>query len=131
TQLADVANLVEHRLAEMESSLQSCCFSSNVDGVANQLVTLPAASEQPTLQQNMPNPFHAQSAIRYYLPASTNDAVLQITDVQGQVLQSVVIAEKGAGQITLSAGQLGAGSYFYTLIVDGQPIATKKMILTK
>ncbi|MFK7934811.1 MAG: tail fiber domain-containing protein, partial [Saprospiraceae bacterium] len=32
TQLADVANLVEHRLAEMESSLQSCCFSSNVDG---------------------------------------------------------------------------------------------------
>lgn len=131
TQLADVASMVEYRLTEIENSLQTCCFSSNLDELPNQLVILPTVVKQPTLQQNTPNPFNEQTVVSYYLPNSVEVATLQIMNLQGQVIEEVQINEKGAGQFTLSAGQLSAGSYFYSLLVDGQLIDTKKMVLTK
>lgn len=84
----------------------------------------------PTLEQNIPNPFNHSTNINYYIPETAKTAKLQITNLQGQVLQTRSLAT-GKGQITLDQKGLADGAYAYSLIVDGQVVDTKQMILTK
>jgi len=45
-------------------------------------------------------------------------------------LKTFTIASED-GQVNLQAGQLSAGTYQYSLIVDGKLIDTKKMVVLK
>lgn len=83
------------------------------------------------LGQNIPNPFSQTTLINYYVPQGAGQAFIQITDMSGQVLRSVSLSGNGNGQLTLQTGQLAAGTYTYSLFVDGQMIDTKKMLLAK
>ena len=56
-------------------------------------------------------------------------ASLQIADASGKVLKEVVISARGEGQTILEMTQLSSGSYYYTLVLDGQVLETKQMIL--
>jgi hypothetical protein len=46
-------------------------------------------------------------------------------------MKSVSLTGRGAGEINLNSGTLAAGSYNYTLWVDGKQIDSRKMIITK
>jgi hypothetical protein len=83
------------------------------------------------LDQNTPNPFNQTTLISYYLPQASGSAIIQITDIFGQPVKSVPLSVNGYGQLTLQTGQLAAGTYTYSLIVGGQLIDTKKMLLVK
>ena len=83
------------------------------------------------LYQNNPNPFNQSTVIRYDLPLETSQANLYIYDMTGAQIASYSITDFGSGSITISAGNLKAGMYLYSLIADGQIIDTKQMILTK
>lgn len=87
--------------------------------------------DQPQLQQNFPNPFHQQTEIQYYLPPNVHAAQLLITDQNGRTLKSYPLVGQGVGKIKLNGGQLAAGIYAYTLLIDGKIIDTKQMVLTK
>jgi len=43
------------------------------------------------------------------------------------IYYSYILTNKGVGQTTISAGELAAGSYFYTLIADGAKTVTKQI----
>lgn len=96
----------------------------------NNLKTTAFSGDAPQLKQNAPNPFNNTTTIDYYLPPSTSKAWLTIRDAAGHVLRSVELDNKGQGQATINAGDLAAGSYFYTLVVNDRIIATRQMILT-
>ncbi|MEL6135288.1 MAG: tail fiber domain-containing protein, partial [Bacteroidota bacterium] len=82
------------------------------------------------LFQNAPNPFTEQTTIRYNLPQNYERASLFVYDMNGrQVNRFDNLTRKGS--LTLEGSTLDAGMYIYSLIVDGQEIATKRMILTK
>jgi hypothetical protein len=83
------------------------------------------------LEQNAPNPFNQNTMINYSLPEKASNAVINITDMYGKVIKTVALTEKGKGQLVLGAGQLAAGTYQYSLIVNGKLYDTKKMVLTK
>lgn len=82
------------------------------------------------LMQNNPNPFSDNTTIRYILPAGVNQAVLQITDNSGTVVKTYPLHAKSR-QLTIEAGSMAAGVYYYSLIADNQVVETRKMILTK
>lgn len=89
---------------------------------------------QPTgkVFQNNPNPFKNTSVINYELPESTTQARLVITDLLGkQVANYNLDSNQKTGQVTVQANGLASGTYVYTLIVDGTPAASNKMIVTK
>lgn len=44
------------------------------------------------------------------------------------MIKSVDIKSKGIGQLNVFANDLSNGVYSYTLIIDGKPTATKKMV---
>jgi hypothetical protein len=83
-----------------------------------------------TLYQNTPNPFFASTKIEYYLPDNTRIAKIYIYDMNGTQLKSIELHQKGKSSIIIQGNELTAGIYMYTLIVDGQLIDTKRMVLT-
>ena len=84
-----------------------------------------------SLYQNAPNPFTESTVIRCDIGRGVSDAVLYLYDMNGRQIDSRMIAERGATEVTIEGGSLDAGIYMYSLIADGQVIDTKRMILTK
>jgi hypothetical protein len=81
------------------------------------------------LAQNVPNPFTSSTIIKYSIPAN-NVAMIAVFDLNGKMLLQFPNL-KGANQITINGSTLQAGMYLYSLLVNGQEIITKKMVLTK
>ncbi len=81
------------------------------------------------LAQNVPNPFTSSTTIKYSIPAN-NVAMIAVFDLNGKMLLQFPEL-RGSAQITINGSTLQAGMYLYSLLVNGQEIITKKMILTK
>lgn len=86
---------------------------------------------EPKLYQNSPNPFNAETRIKYTLPEEVINAEIYIYNLQGNQISKYTIAERGEGSLQINASELDAGMYIYTLIADGKEIDTKRMILTQ
>ncbi len=84
-----------------------------------------------SLQQNAPNPYKNSTAISYILPDKFSSAQIIVTDNTGKTLKQINVSGSGKGSINVDASTLSAGSYNYSLLIDGKLIDTKKMLLTK
>ncbi len=88
------------------------------------------------LSQNYPNPFNPTTIINYQMPA-TGMIRLEVYDILGRTLATLVNEEKNAGQhkATFNGSSFTSGIYFYRINVitrDGKSYSqTNKMILTK
>jgi len=77
------------------------------------------------------NPFHEETTIDYVVPTKSKQAEIKVYNQNGILLKSIRIANMGKGELRIQAGELPAGTYSYSLVVDGQIIDTKQMILTR
>ncbi len=83
------------------------------------------------LQQNNPNPFSQETEIRMNIPQGIIEATLYVYDLQGTLMKSQLVTQRGATSVKFQAGSLNAGMYLYTLVADGQVTSIKRMILTE
>jgi hypothetical protein len=83
-----------------------------------------------TLEQNFPNPLQNSTSIRYNIPKDTKNTSLLITDLNGKTIKEINVTP-GSGIVNLDASLLGAGTYTYTLIADGNKIDSKRMVIVK
>lgn len=79
----------------------------------------------------MPNPFSQTTVVKCFVPQGSQNASLLVFDLNGSLKKSFTINDKGMVNITINGNQLVSGMYYYTLLIDGQEIDTKKMILTE
>ncbi|MCO6500330.1 MAG: tail fiber domain-containing protein, partial [Vicingus serpentipes] len=86
--------------------------------------------EMIVLEQNVPNPFTEQTVIDYELPATVQRAQILFYNQNGQLIQTVELEDRGKGSLKVFGNDLSTGVYSYSLIADGQLIATKKMMKT-
>ena len=82
------------------------------------------------LYQNTPNPAKEQTIIRYRLADNAKDAAICIFDMQGKMLKKLPVSSVN-DSITINGYELGQGMFLYSLVINGQEIETKKMIITK
>ena len=82
------------------------------------------------LFQNTPNPFTERTEIRFSLPDDVQNAYIYIFDMSGKMLRQVPV-DASMQRITINGYELSAGIYLYSLVVNGQEVDTKKMILSK
>jgi len=82
------------------------------------------------LEQNSPNPVNGNTIIRYHLPESTQSAVLNITNAQGQLMK-IMTLNIGSVQARINTNAFAAGTYNYTLTVDGKTADTRRMVITR
>ena len=83
------------------------------------------------LEQNVPNPFNANTNINFSL-SNTEKTSLTIYDTYGRLVDQPVneVMNPGNHTISINSDNFSNGLYFYTLEV-GQHRVTKKMILVK
>ncbi len=84
-----------------------------------------------TLSQNKPNPFTEQTTINYVIPQAAQKAQLNLYTLAGTLVQTTAIEHTGEGSILIDTNNLKAGLYMYTLVIDGKPSTSKKMIVQK
>ncbi len=82
------------------------------------------------LYQNSPNPFREKTVIRFKLSDEAKEASVCIFDMTGKQLKKLPVS-KGMESVSVNGYELGEGMFLYSLIVNGQEIDTKRMILSK
>ena len=82
------------------------------------------------LYQNTPNPFKEKTVIRFRLADDAQNAAICIYDLTGKQLKKLPISS-GETSVSVNGWELGEGMFLYTLLVNGQEIDTKRMIITK
>ena len=90
-----------------------------------------AEGDAAQLWQNEPNPTDGTTVIRYHIPKLAVQAQLKIFSTTGQELYFFDLSERGEGSLTVPASLLPSGVYVYRLMVDGNNIAARKMVLAK
>lgn len=113
-------------IADLENRvtvLEACACNPLMVG-DEEIVTM-----RPVLEQNIPNPFDATSAIGYYVPHDVNQADIVFSNNVGQIVDRITITQKGDGEVSVNASGYASGMYYYTLYLDGKKIDTKKMIV--
>lgn len=83
------------------------------------------------LYQNNPNPFTEATIISYLVPIEAQQASIFIYNMLGEQVSKYDVSAFGEGNITISANELYAGTFLYSLVVDGKLIDTKQMIITQ
>lgn len=89
--------------------------------------------ENYTLKQNYPNPFNPVTTIEFDLPKEGN-VTLKIFDIAGREVAREINGLRlrtGNYKVHFDGSGLSSGVYFYSLIVDGASVSTKKMIMVK
>lgn len=89
-----------------------------------------AMEKESVLFANVPNPFSQSTQIRYQMAETSTTGQLLVFDMNGRQLRAYDL-QKGDQTVTIEGSELEAGMYFYSLVVDGVEIDTKRMILTK
>lgn len=120
-------NQLKERLEKLEQLVSVNNAQQNSSTSSNTADALAAAS----LDQNTPNPFNSSTVIRYRVPSSAGKAQIIVTNTTGTTVKAFTITTKGAGSVSINGGELSAGSYYYTLIIDGKKADSKQMILVK
>ena len=85
---------------------------------------------QNRLYQNTPNPFKEQTVIRFSLADDVRNAAICIFDMTGKTIKKLPISS-GMESVSVGGYELGEGMFLYSLVVNGQEIDTKRMIITK
>lgn len=110
--------------------LMEVVFQRNETGVVEE----PSSEGTPPtyiLHQNFPNPFNSATTIRYNLPKS-NHVLIQIYNVRGQLVETLVSGLKGSGYHSVSwdANDLSSGIYSCQIIA-GHYREVRKCVLLK
>jgi hypothetical protein len=83
------------------------------------------------LLPNKPNPFDLATAISVLVRGDLQDhpAFISIADVNGQELKHLpIVLKNGINEVLYEHGFHASGIFFYTLFVDGKPVATRRMV---
>ncbi len=137
-----VINSLNDRLTHLESCLSGIlpflCQISNSsiqptqevfqEQLKNEINVQLSSKNTIILNQNVPNPFAEQTQISYSIPETVKKAQIHFYDANGKLINSVEVQERGLGQLNVFANDLSTGVYTYTLVADGQIVATKKMM---
>jgi hypothetical protein len=115
---------LEDRIAKLEAALNkgSVSSASSDNSIISKVIS------GVTLEQNQPNPFNQSTVIRYHLPQGSAGQI-NVYDMNGTLVNSLKADE--SGQAVVNGSDLKAGTYSYTLVVNGKMAASKKLVLVK
>ncbi len=115
---------LEERIARLEAAINHGSISSTSG--SNNLISKEIIGA--ALEQNQPNPFNQSTVIHYRIPQNVTGQI-NLFDVNGVLVKSLKTNE--SGQAVITGTDLKAGTYTYTLVVNGRIAASKKLVLIK
>ena len=129
------AKVDEHVLSQYGSAPNDAWGYGKLDGfnfVNNAILAVDV--ETPTLNEitltNSPNPFRDATRIEYDLNDIAGQNIqIRVTDISGRTVYTHFSTKK-MNSFDLDMKKMTAGTYFYTLIINGNSVKTGKMIKT-
>jgi|SRR5690554_1367387 len=122
--------IIDSLKIEFENLKDFMSVNSNNNGTVG--VNDNASIKETVLYQNRPNPFNERTIIEYEIEVNNfSSGSIVVFDMNGTLLKSYPINETGKNQLTINGGELKAGMYIYSLIVNDKEVDTKRMILLK
>lgn len=112
--------------AQLNTIVNTCCTQAR-----QERDVVPATGNGVKLYQNTPNPFSEKTEISFFLPQNVTTASLYIFNLQGSLLKDIPVKTRGKGSVQIDGAALQPGMYIYSLIVNGQEVDSKRMVLTK
>ena len=123
-----------------EQQLAISSLQSQIIQISNEVPALKGTSDATNTEnnisdnvnilfQNSPNPFSEETKIEYLLNENVSKATLFIYNMTGKQLKGYEL-HHNENTLSIMSGELDPGIYFYTMIVDGNVVGTKQMILT-
>jgi len=129
--LDSINRLLQNQINEI---VNNCCerkiTPTTTDRNINSSIDLVYNAQNNWLTQNKPNPFNKETLIEYNVIQEGKGNIL-IFDMNGKLLKTIPVKIPGKGSIIITASDLAAGMYYYTLVVNDAEVDTKKMILTE
>jgi len=122
-----IISVLTKSVQENQQMIES--LSQKIDQLQTANKTAAASNNGYALSQNVPNPFTSNTIINYQLPPNSSNAIIGVFDLTGKMLLQYNLAKAG-NQINISGSTLAAGIYIYSLIVNGNEVVGKKMVLT-
>lgn len=95
------------------------------DSATNMLVL----DNKSTLIKNFPNPFQESTTLEAFVKADVKDAVITIQDLNGKLVKTIHVLERGNTTVNFDALSLSKGLYTATLITDNVTNNTLKLVL--
>jgi outer membrane protein OmpA-like peptidoglycan-associated protein len=80
---------------------------------------------------NYPNPFSESTTIEAVIAENIKDAYIAVTDITGKNIKVIYLLERGKTSAIFDSRGLAEGVYNATLLTDGQPAGTIKMVVQK
>lgn len=71
-----------------------------------------------------------QTSISFFIPEELKSAYIYVSDESKNIFQKFKIYQRGEGKIIIDRDNLAAGTYFYTMYVDGEAVDTQKLIVS-
>jgi hypothetical protein len=129
-----VSNVYYVSIASVDENGLESLFSKEVV-IQNSQISVPEIEETTTLPiellQNRPNPFDEATIIGVLVNTnlSYKKAEIVLSDMNGKIVDKLPIAlTPGVNEAYYEHGYGKTGTYFYSLVVDGNEIARKSMI---
>lgn len=96
------------------------------------ITNLSTTASEFSLSQNFPNPFNPVTQIHFSV-AKSSDVKIRVYDILGNIVAEPVSGNMREGRysVDFNAYNMATGAYFYSLIVNGERVSTKKMLLVK
>lgn len=116
---------LQAELEEIKKILKSNTVSKSNDAMLNS-----KRVETVKLEQNRPNPTASIALIAYEMPQTMNQGNLIITDLTGKMIQNIAL-ENNHADVTVDVSNMADGIYVYSLVVKGEVLASKKMMVQK
>jgi len=120
----EIDELRQSKIVQTRSAIGAVDEQSDVNSLLDEKL-------KAKLYSNIPNPFKEQTTISFFIPETSSRASIHIYNLQGKQIKQLNIESRGNGSVTINGYELTPGMYMYSLIVDGQDVDTKKMILTE
>lgn len=118
---------IEALQVQMQQLLSS--VSSSNDGAIK--ISTAESESKPVLGQNIPNPFDNSTIIPFRIPKGCSSATIIISEAAtGRMITAIPVSCDETHAI-VEAGSLAAGTYQYTLIIDGKQIESRQMQLIR
>lgn len=114
--------ILKQELDEVKSK-SNARKSASTTGIASAM-----ASSGYVLYQNQPNPFKEETIIRFKLAEDAKNVSICIFDMTGKTLKIIPVSS-GMESVSIGGYELGEGMFLYSLIVNGQEVDTKKMVI--
>ena len=127
------------QIAELRTMIDDLCSNgcagfkpnSGPAGISPASGTSPVTGSA-VLYQSTPNPTSGSAVIAYAINMPFSTASIQVSDKGGKTIRQYPIQQQGAGSVAFEGSAIAAaGSYSYSLIIDGKVYDTKSIVILK